>query len=291
MRWILRGRPGPGDSRDAELDAWLSQTWEAAAAAVGRVLDVPAGKEALLASSGLAPERPAEPRRQTRPPAHLRRRVTARPRWRLPVLAGGLTAAAAATAAAVLVLDSGQGAVPGQQATAGHARTVVTTAWTVRQDADGTVTIYLRQYADPAGLQQTLRADGISAIVRSIPYVLLTVFHHPVAQPTCQYAITDRAPLKVQDAVWTGAGQSTRLRPGTVPVRIFIIHPGVMPPGSALFLAFMANVPLKTGTGSMPMKPVVLTNDTVPACVPVPIKPALAPAPKPQPTFPPASKP
>jgi hypothetical protein len=286
MRWILRGRPGHGDDGDAELDAWLSQTWEAAAAAVGRVLDVPTGKEALLASSGLPPERPAELRRHTRPAAHPRRRAAARPWSRLPVLVGGITTAAAATAAAVLVLTGSPGVVP-RQGAAGHARTVVTAAWTVRRDADGTVTIYLRQYADPARLQETLEADGISAIVRPIPYVLLTVFHHPVAQPTCQYAITDRAPLKVQDAVWTGAGQSTRLRPGTVPVRIFIIHPGAMPRGSALFLAFMTNVPLKAGTGDMPMKPVVLTNDTVPACVPVPIKPA----PKPQPGFPPASKP
>jgi hypothetical protein len=290
MRWMLRDRPGPGDGGDAELDTWLSQTWEAAAAAVGRVLDVPTGKEALLASSGLPSEQPAERRRHTRPAAHPGRRVTARRRWRLPVLAGGFTAGAAATAAAVLVLAGGPGTVEAQHGRSGHARTVVTAAWAVSQDADGTVTIYLRQYADPAGLQETLEADGISAIVRPIPYVLLTVVHHSVAQPTCQYAITDRAPLKVQDAVWTGAGQS-RLRPGTVPVRIFIIHPGVMPPGSALFLAFMTNVPLKAGTGNMPMKPVVLTNDTVPACVPVPIKPMPAPAPKLQPTFAPASKP
>jgi hypothetical protein len=62
-----------------------------------------------------------------------------------------------------------------QHATAGHTRTVVTTAWTVREDASGTVTIYLQQYADPAGLQQTLRADRINAIVRQIPAVLRTV--------------------------------------------------------------------------------------------------------------------
>jgi hypothetical protein len=285
MRWMLRDRPGFGDGVGAELDAWLSQSWEAAAAAVGRVLDVPTGKEALLASSGLPPERPAELRRHTEHPA---RRVTARPRWRLPLLAGGLTAGAAATAAAAVVLTSGL-AAPGQPRTVGHGRTVVTTAWTVRQDTDGTVTIYLRQYADPAGLQQTLRADGINAIVRSIPYVLLTVFHHPIPQPTCQYAITDRAQLDVQRDVWTGAGQIRTLHP-PAPVR-FVIHPHAMPPGSALFLAFMANAPLKAGTGNMPMKPVVLTNDTVPVCVPVPIKPGPASAPKPQPTFPPASKP
>ena len=92
-----------------------------------------------------------------------------RARRRIPALAGALTAAAAATAAAALVLTSGPGAVPGQQATAGHIRTVVTAAWTVREDADGTVTVYLRQYANPAGLQQTLQADGINAIVRPLP--------------------------------------------------------------------------------------------------------------------------
>ena len=94
-------------------------------------------------------------------------------RWRRPLLVGGLsTAAAAAGAVAALVLASGPGTVPGQQATAGRSRTVVTAAWTVREDAGGAVRIYLREYANPAGLQQALRADGVNAIVRSIPYTL-----------------------------------------------------------------------------------------------------------------------
>jgi hypothetical protein len=189
-----------------------------------------------------------------------------RQRWRLPVLAGGLTVAAAATAAAALVLTGGPGTVPGRHGTAGHTRTVVTAAWTVREDADGTVTIYLQQYADPAALQQTLQADGINAIVRSIPSKPVKLGNQTVARPTCNYiALTDAAPQAVQRAVWMNASAGQFL-----PVR-FTIHPDAMPQGSALFLAFLAgmrSMPKNDNTGVFALKPVVLNNDTVPACVP-----------------------
>jgi hypothetical protein len=184
-------------------------------------------------------------------------------RWRRPALAGGMAAAAAATAAAALVLASGPGEAPGQHGTAGDTRTVVTAAWTVREDADGTVTIYLRQYANPAALQQTLQADGINAIVRPIPSASRTLGKGTITYPACNYAATDVAPQAVQQAVVTFAGQD-------LPAR-FIIHPDAMPQGSALFLAFMAGVPRspKNGnTGVMALPPVVLKNDRVPACVP-----------------------
>jgi hypothetical protein len=187
----------------------------------------------------------------------------ARRQWRLPVLAGGLTAAAAAIAAGALVLTSAPAAEPGPLGAAGHPRTVVTEAWTVREDADGTVTIYLRQYTNPAALQQTLRADGINAIVRPIPSASRTVGKGTITYPACNYAASDMAPQAVQRAVVTFAGQD-------LPVR-FIIHPDAMPQGSALFLAFMAGVwrsPKNGNTGVLALPPVVLNNDTVPACVP-----------------------
>src|SRR5579863_6950288 len=140
-----------------------------------------------------------------------------RARRRVPALAGALTAAAA-TAAAALVLTSGPGAVPGQQATAGHTRTVVTAAWTVREDAGGTVTVYLRQYANPAGLQQTLRADGVNAIIRPVTYALQT---DGEAYPTCMFDFANRASPAVQRAVLTLLRQD--LHP------FFIIHPDAMP--------------------------------------------------------------
>jgi hypothetical protein len=185
-----------------------------------------------------------------------------RHQWRLP-LASGLTAAAAATAAAALVLTSGPGAEPGQRGTAGDTRVVITAAWTVREDADGTVTIYLRQYANPAALQQTLQADGINAIVRPIPTASRLFGRSTITYPTCNYAPTDVAPGAVQRASVTFAGED-------FPVR-FIIHPDAMPRGSALFLAFSGGLqrsPKNGNTGVIAPPPVVLNNDTVPACVP-----------------------
>jgi len=191
----------------------------------------------------------------------------ARPRWRRPVLAGGITTvAAAAGVATALILTSGPGAVLGQHTT-GHAGKVVTTAWTVSEDADGTVSIYLQQYADPSGLQQTLQADGVNAIVRAIPYTEQT-FLNPdktIVTPTCNYVtLNDREPLSVQGAVLTVGREA-------LPA-LFVIHPAAIPPGSALFLAFMVSPP--NATGNIAMKPVVLSDDTAPACVPVTTKPA-----------------
>jgi hypothetical protein len=196
-----------------------------------------------------------------------------RARRRTPALAGGLTVAAAASAVAALTLAGGLGAAPGRHAASGHTRTVVTAAWTVRQDADGTVTIYLRQYADPAGLQQTLRADGINAIVRPIPSVLQTLPHPPGQQPkpgqsirwpACYYATTSNASPAIQRDVVTFGRQ------GDLPAA-FVIHPAAMPQGSALFLTFLASMPAspKNGnTGVLALPPVVLDSDTVPACLP-----------------------
>jgi hypothetical protein len=194
-----------------------------------------------------------------------------RARRRMPALAGGLTATAAATTAAALVLTGGPAAVPGQHA-AGHARTVVTAAWTVREDVDGTVTIYLRQYANPAGLQQTLRADGINAIVRQVPSATQTVGKRTLKLPTCHYAATNNAPSAVQAAVVT----LTFPRQGGL---TYIIHPDAMPQVSALFLSFLAGLPAvakNDNTGVLAITPVVLNNDTVPACVP-PTRPVPSP--------------
>jgi hypothetical protein len=201
-------------------------------------------------------------------------RAAPRQWWRRPALAGGLTVVAAGAAAAALVLTGGPAAVPGQHGTTGHANTVVTAAWTVREDADGTVSIYLRQYTDPAGLQKVLRADGVNAIVRQIPEVRRTVGKVTVVYDSCEFATTDDAPQAVQLAVGVNIAYHS-------PSKGFyhIIHPSAMPRGSALLLAF-TNSTLKSGKNGKPGRvlggrgPVVLNNDTVPACVPVSPSPA-----------------
>jgi len=120
MRWMLRGRRDPGDG--GELDARLSETWEAAAAAVAKMLDLPSGNEALLASSRLQPEGAAD----LRAPTGMTGRVGRRRRLVLRVAAGavvGLAAVAVALAAAGL-----PGARPG-----GTGRSATDAAYVVKR--------------------------------------------------------------------------------------------------------------------------------------------------------------
>lgn len=124
MRWRLRRRRGHGDNGHAELDARLSETWEAAAAAVGKMLDLPAGKEALLASSGLLPEGAAD----RRVPDEMTGRVARRRRRPLDLrlVAGGAAVLAAVGVALAVVGVPG----PGGNRTEGQA---VDTAYVVKR--------------------------------------------------------------------------------------------------------------------------------------------------------------
>ena len=102
MRWRLRARLGAGDDGDAELDVRLSETWEAAVAAAGRMLDLPAGKEALLASSARLPEEAADLRKPGPTRGARRRRRLAR----RPVTATAAALAAGAVALAAVTVSS-----------------------------------------------------------------------------------------------------------------------------------------------------------------------------------------
>ena len=51
---------------------------------------------------------------------------------------------------------------------AGHPPTAQLAAWTVVRQADGNVSVTVRELKDPAGLQRTLRADGVPASVTFI---------------------------------------------------------------------------------------------------------------------------
>lgn len=193
-----------------------------------------------------------------------RRRVTAagapRAPWRRPLLGAGLTAAVAGGAAAAVVLTSG-----GTPAPTAHLSNVVTAAWSVRENSNGTVTIAVREFTDPARLQQVLRADGVNAYVRQPGIAGRVDGNNLEMYAICRYADTNQAPRAVQRAV-------VALRPRSlsgVNGRGWIIHPSAMPAGSALFLA---GGPVMDGTrpfGLAITEPVVLNNDKLPACVPV----------------------
>jgi len=124
-----------------------------------------------------------------------------RARRRAPALAAALAVAAGTAAAVTALLPSGH--QPGLQLA----------AWTVSRQADGTVTVTIRQLHDPAGLQRRLRADGIPASV--------TFFGQPPR--ACQ-----RFP--VDPAMVNKVYQSKRA--GRFPV--MVIHPAALPAGAGV---------------------------------------------------------
>ena len=80
-----------------------------------------------------------------------------RARRRIPVVTGALAVAAgAAVGLTVLLPYSPQTDRPAS---------VVLAAWTVTRLADGNIRVTIRELKDPAGLQRTLRADGVPASV------------------------------------------------------------------------------------------------------------------------------
>ena len=79
-----------------------------------------------------------------------------RARRRVPAVAGALGAVAAVAFAVTAALPASHPASgPGAQLA----------AWTVVRQADGSIRVTIRELRDPAGLQHTLRADGVPASV------------------------------------------------------------------------------------------------------------------------------
>ena len=78
---------------------------------------------------------------------------TVRARRRIRRLAGAVAAVAAAAVALTVLLP------------AGHQPADQLAAWTVARQANGTINVTIRELRDAAGLQSTLRADGVPASV------------------------------------------------------------------------------------------------------------------------------
>jgi hypothetical protein len=113
---------------------------------------------------------------------------------------------------------------------ASHQSTAHLAAWTVVRQADGTVSVTIRQFRDPAGLQRELRADGVPASVIFNPRLpagapfrdLFHVKHNP-----CQaYSGGQGQLLKV-----VRGGSPHPLREGST---LSVIHPSALPSGAGV---------------------------------------------------------
>jgi hypothetical protein len=96
---------------------------------------------------------------------------TVRVRRRVPAVAAAVGAAAAVAVAVGVAFPAGHPAVKppvaGPPVASGSASppSVRLAAWTVTRQAGGSIKVTFRQATDPAGLQQTLRADGVPVSV------------------------------------------------------------------------------------------------------------------------------
>lgn len=196
-------------------------------------------------------------------PAHRGRRL---------MMAGGLAAVAAAAAIVVpTVLPRGGGS------------DITNAAWAVDLTRDGTVTLTVQQaFANLDGLQATLRADGVPAVVALVPWKITSEAGGTQAIQACgygHYLSQNSAPTSVQHAVIThplvkaidayaGPNYAIVKKSTTVPDPLtWIIHPGAMPRGSVLFIVASPTVN-SSGVGGSVGDPVVLRTGRAPVCLP-----------------------
>ena len=100
-----------------------------------------------------------------------------RARRRIPAVAGTLAVAAGTALAVAALLPSGHQGLAHSGHPGSHAVGVRLAAWTVTRQANGDIDVTINQLKDPAGLQATLRADGLPVNV---------TFSGPMLSSSCQ---------------------------------------------------------------------------------------------------------
>lgn len=144
--------------------------------------------------------------------------------------AGGLAAAAAAVSM-TLPASHMNTALPASHPTASHpagGSGVQLAAWTVTRQADGTIRITFRQATDPAGLQATLRADGVPASVT------FTGHQNPACQPYSSGSSQAFWPFGPKSGPLDGSSFTDRAKAAFTSPYALVIHPSALPSGAGL---------------------------------------------------------
>lgn len=134
---------------------------------------------------------------------------TVRARRRVPAVAGALAVAAA-------VVFGVNSALPTSHVLSGPESHLA--AWTVSRQADGSIQVTLHELRDPAGLQRTLRADGVP----------VSVTFTGQQNPACQGYPDTGNQSERRDLLHGVAGGI----PGGPDV--LVIRPAALPPGAGL---------------------------------------------------------
>ena len=158
----------------------------------------------------------------------------------------------AGTAAVTVVALGLSGAFGSTSHRPGHPANAQLTAWTVTKLADGNISVTINQFKDPAGLQSTLRADGVPASVTFARQRNQTCQPYPAGAPGP--GIVPTPPLLKQVFPKPYQGLPGNLTPGTGPARsvntpgpntvplsgnstVIVIDPSALPSNAGVQLA------------------------------------------------------
>jgi hypothetical protein len=132
-----------------------------------------------------------------------------RTRRRIPGIAGAVAGAATVAPAVAARLPAGH--------QANRQPPIQLAAWTVVKHADGTVVVTIRQLRDPAGLQHTLRADGVPASVTFSGHEPRACHNYPLDPALMNRLFNfDQPPLVIHPSALPD-GTGVRLSPGHYP--------------------------------------------------------------------------
>jgi hypothetical protein len=161
--------------------------------------------------------------------------------------AAGLSAVAAVAVAAVTVTAMQPGAQAAHQPSAQgtpqgtprQQQRVQLTDWTVVKQADGNISLTIRQLGDTASLQQTLRADGVpaSALIEGQP------------NPCHVYGTSDMLSVVTGLTATEGSGSAA-----------MIIHPSALRSGVGLQFVASPNFGKPGSPGDLTVRPVEVSS-------------------------------
>jgi hypothetical protein len=141
---------------------------------------------------------------------------------------GGLSAAGVVAAVIIGVI-----ALAPASRQASHPAHAELAAWTVVKQSDGTIFVKIRELRDPAGLQATLRADGVPASVVFYP-------GHPAEQSAWSFVHFKNNPCQEYSG---GESQAQNVLTGQDPLQVgFTVHPSAIPRGAGVQIVANSNV-------------------------------------------------
>jgi hypothetical protein len=140
-----------------------------------------------------------------------------RARRRTPALAGAGAVLAGTALAVTTLVPSGHPGVAGSGHPGNPLANARLAAWTVHKQANGDIDIHIRQLKNPAGLQATLRADGVPVNVG---------FNGQSLKGTCQFYPMNNNVLNAVAEVPSASSADG----GT----LFVINPSALPAGAGL---------------------------------------------------------